>query len=229
MKWRNFKAPDINLPIGSVEVAALGSGMGTIKRTKNAMANTAIAVYITGNIWEIVAFSMEPAIRIPTNIGVMVAITELKEPPTWISWFPLLPSPPSLFSIGLTTVLSKHMEKPAMKAPIKYTAKAISGLEWPDKYWIPTPIKPTATAINAVFLYPTRCSKMPLGIPITAYAIKLPKLPNIPKALDTENWFFSTIPIGAARLVTNEIIPKRKIIVIIAMSLPFCFCCVMVL
>jgi hypothetical protein len=29
----------------------------------------------------------------------------------------------------LTTVLSKHMEKPAMKAPIKYTAKAISGLE----------------------------------------------------------------------------------------------------
>ena len=50
MKWRNFKAPDINLPIGSVEVAALGSGMGTIKRTKNAMANTAIAVYITGNI-----------------------------------------------------------------------------------------------------------------------------------------------------------------------------------
>ena len=25
------------------------------------------------------------------------------------------------------------------------------------------------------------------GIPITAYAIKLPKLPNIPKALDTEN------------------------------------------
>ena len=38
MKWRNFKAPDINLPIGSVEVAALGSGMGTIKRTKNAMA-----------------------------------------------------------------------------------------------------------------------------------------------------------------------------------------------
>ena len=50
MKWRNFKAPDINLPIGSVEVAALGSGMGTIRRTKNAMANTAIAVYITGNI-----------------------------------------------------------------------------------------------------------------------------------------------------------------------------------
>ena len=34
MKWRNFKAPDINLPLGSVEVAGLGSGMGTIKRTK---------------------------------------------------------------------------------------------------------------------------------------------------------------------------------------------------
>ena len=50
MKWRNFKAPDISLPIGSVAVAALGSGIGTNNSTRNASANTAIAVYITGNI-----------------------------------------------------------------------------------------------------------------------------------------------------------------------------------
>ena len=118
-KWRNFKAPFINVLIGSVVVATFGSGIRTNKSTKNAKANTAIAVYITGKIWEIVAFSIEPAIRIPTNIGVMVAITELKEPPTWISWLPLLPSPPNLFNIGFTTVLSKHIEKPATNAPIK--------------------------------------------------------------------------------------------------------------
>ena len=80
-----------------------------------------------------VAFSIEPAMRIPTNIGVIVAITELKEPPIWINWLPLFPSPPSLFSIGFTTVFSKHIEKPAMNAPIRYTANAISGLECPDK------------------------------------------------------------------------------------------------
>ena len=34
MKWRNFKAPDINLPIGSVAAAALGSGMGTNKERR---------------------------------------------------------------------------------------------------------------------------------------------------------------------------------------------------
>ena len=47
----------------------------------------------------------------------MVAEIELSEPPNWISWLPFLPPPPSVLSIGFTTVLSKHMEKPAMKAP----------------------------------------------------------------------------------------------------------------
>ena len=98
----------------------------------------------------------------------MVAITELNEPPTWISWLPLLPSPPSLFNIGLTTVLSRHMEKPEIKAPHRYTAKADEGLAWPERYCTPTPMNPMATAIRAVLLYPTLVNKIPLGIPITA-------------------------------------------------------------
>ena len=84
-KWRKRSTPFIKLPIGSLVLAAAGSGILTKSNTMNASANTAIAVYITGKICEIVAFSTEPAIRIPTNIGVMVAITELNDPPIWIS------------------------------------------------------------------------------------------------------------------------------------------------
>ena len=37
------------------------------------------------------------------------------------------------------------------------------------------------------------------------------------------NTFFQITPIGAARLVTNEIIAKRNIIVMMAMMFPCCF------
>lgn len=68
---------------------------------------------------EIVAFSIDPAIRIPTNIGVMVVHYRAgKSRPLRDVPVTLLPSPPSLFNIGFT-VLSKHIEKPATNAPIK--------------------------------------------------------------------------------------------------------------
>ena len=44
------------------------------------------------------------------------------------------------------------------------------------------------------------------------------------KVLAPAYWFFHIVPKGAARLVTKEIIAKRKNIVMIAMILPFCFC-----
>ena len=49
----------------------------------------------------------------------MVAEIELSEPPNWISWLPRLPPPPSVLSIGLTTVLSMHIENPETKAPAR--------------------------------------------------------------------------------------------------------------
>jgi hypothetical protein len=53
--------------------------------------------------------------------------------------------------------------------------------------------------------------------------MKLAALPNSPAKLETPNWLFNTIPIGAARLVTNDIIPKRSIIMIMATILPLFF------
>ena len=55
------------------------------------------------------------------------------------------------------------------------------------------------------------------------YARKFIMLPIIPRALDPAicGCIFQMLPIGAARLVTKEIIPKRKIIVRIAIKLPF--------
>ncbi|EJW96718.1 hypothetical protein EVA_15175 [gut metagenome] len=49
----------------------------------------------------------------------MVAASELREPPSWMSWFPLFPPPPRVLSIGFTTVLSIHIEKPETKAPAR--------------------------------------------------------------------------------------------------------------
>ena len=47
----------------------------------------------------------------------IVALKELQDPPHWMSWLPLLPPPPRVLSIGFTTVLSIHIEKPEMNAP----------------------------------------------------------------------------------------------------------------
>ena len=56
------------------------------------------------------------------------------------------------------------------------------------------------------------------------YARKFIMFPIIPRVFAPAYWFFQIVPNGAARLVTKEIIAKRKNIVIIAMRLPFCFC-----
>ena len=84
--------------------------------TMNANAKIARAAYINGNTSLIFALVME-GIKIPVRMITEVPANELNEPPSWISWLPLLPPPPSVLSIGFTTVLSKHMEKPAMNAP----------------------------------------------------------------------------------------------------------------
>ena len=88
------------------------------KITMNANANIAKAAYIRGNTSLILALVME-GIRIPVRMITEVPANELNEPPSWISWLPLFPPPPRELSIGFTTVLSKHMEKPAMNAPNK--------------------------------------------------------------------------------------------------------------
>ena len=56
-------------------------------------------------------------IKAPTKRGVNVPDKELRAPPVWINWLPLLPPPPRRFSIGFTTVLSIQTQKPQMNAP----------------------------------------------------------------------------------------------------------------
>ena len=52
--------------------------------------------------------------------------------------------------------------------------------------------------------------------------MKLAKTPSVPIQFGTLNWYFRMSPIGEARFVTNEIIPKRKIITMIG-RMKFCF------
>ena len=61
----------------------------------------------------------------------------------------MLPPPPRVFSIGLTTVLSMHIEKPDTKAPSRYTPKLPT---MPERKVMVTPTRPTATADRAVNL-----------------------------------------------------------------------------
>lgn len=42
--------------------------------------------------------------------------------------------------------------------------------------------------------------------------MKLAKTPSVPIQFGTLNWYLRISPIGDAKLVTNEIIAKRKII-----------------
>ena len=60
-----------------------------------------------------------PPSRPPTITGARVAPSELNEPPNCTNWLPWLGFLPSELSMGLTTVLSRHIEKPATKAPIR--------------------------------------------------------------------------------------------------------------
>ena len=126
-----------------------GSGIRENQITRKARAKMAMAMIITGAAFETVASWMLPPTSQPTKIGAMVPPMELQEPPHWMSWLPRLPPPPSVLSIGLTTMFSRHIEKPAMKAPRTYTPKLSM---YPDRNWMPTPIKPTATASSAVTL-----------------------------------------------------------------------------
>ena len=48
-------------------------------------------------------------------------------------------------------------------------------------------------------------------------------LPIMPNVLAPAYWFFQIVPKGAAKLVTKEIIAKRKNMVMMATMLPFVF------
>ena len=58
--------------------------------TMNANAKIARAAYINGNTSLIFALVME-GIKIPVRMITEVPANELNEPPSWISWLPLLP------------------------------------------------------------------------------------------------------------------------------------------
>ncbi len=94
-----------------------GSGMATKLSTMNAKANTPMAIHSRGatSLMDVCAVTMP--MSEPTNSGVIVPLSELSAPPVCMSWLPLLPPPPSRLSIGFTTVLSMHTQKPHTNAP----------------------------------------------------------------------------------------------------------------
>ena len=116
--------------------------------TTKATAKMAKAVYMSGNVSLILASTMF-GMSSPVMTITAVPQRELNVPPNWMSWLPLLPPPPRRLSMGLTTVLRRHMLKPATKAPMRYTAKLPTR---PEHNWMATPTKPTATAMRAVVL-----------------------------------------------------------------------------
>ncbi len=93
--------------------------MATNDIITNAAINMAIAIQSNIATSPICVLGDSTPISAPTKKGVSVAESELSAPPVWISWLPLLPPPPSRLSIGLTTVLSIHTQKPHINAPSK--------------------------------------------------------------------------------------------------------------
>ena len=83
----------------------------------NAATNTPIATKRRGATSDIAVLEVTVPIKAPTKRGVNVPDKELRAPPVWINWLPLLPPPPRRFSIGFTTVLSIQTQKPQMNAP----------------------------------------------------------------------------------------------------------------
>ena len=116
-KWRNDNGPYFEADAASFETSGLFSGIFVRLNTMNAKAKMASAAYINGKTLLICAFLIPSGIRRPVRMITAVPHSELKDPPVWINWLPFLPPPPSLFSIGFTTVFSIHIEKPAMNAP----------------------------------------------------------------------------------------------------------------
>ena len=51
------------------------------------------------------------------KLGMNVPVREFMVPPIWMYWLPLFPPPPRMLSIGFTTVLSIHTQKPQTNAP----------------------------------------------------------------------------------------------------------------
>ena len=88
------------------------------KRTTKANANTAIAMYNTMLTSAICVLAVTVPINAPTKIGVKVPVKELSVPTDKVKFgYHGFPPPPSRLSIGFTTVLRIHTEKPAMNAP----------------------------------------------------------------------------------------------------------------
>ena len=112
----------------------------------------------------IVVLAVITPISEPTNSGVSVPARELSVPPVCTSWLPLLPPPPSMLSIGFTTVLSMHTQKPQMNAPSRYITKLrvtmspptentlVSAPTIPESHCRNRPARPTTIAVRAVFL-----------------------------------------------------------------------------
>ena len=95
----------------------LGSGMVTRLMMMNEMAKTAIPMKSRGDTSVIDVFSVTVPTSTPASSGVRVAVSEFSVPPIWMSWLPLLPPPPSMLSMGFTTVFSMQTQKPHTSAP----------------------------------------------------------------------------------------------------------------
>ena len=82
-----------------------------------ANANTPIAMKSRGATSLMAVVFVTVPISIPTRSGVNVPVREFMVPPIWMYWLPLFPPPPRMLSIGFTTVLSIHTQKPQTNAP----------------------------------------------------------------------------------------------------------------
>ena len=162
--WRKFQGEWDISTFFTPSLRRWGSGMATAEITRNANTNTPMAIKRSGATLPIVVLSETSPTSIPTKSGVRVPASELREPPACTIWLPLLPPPPSMLSIGLTTVLSIHTQNPQMNAPRRYMMKLrvttcsptlkrpASAPTFPESHWNTRPIKPTAIAQRAVFL-----------------------------------------------------------------------------
>ena len=155
-----------------------GSGTFTRLIMMKASTNTPMPMNSRGVTSFMEVLSSTVPTRTPTRKGVRVAVRELSEPPVCTSWLPLFPPPPSVLSIGFTTVLSMQTQNPLMKAPSRYMIR-LSATTWPCTvntgtsaptrlltYWTSSPTKPTPSAVRDVFLYPTVASILPAGMPM---------------------------------------------------------------
>ena len=86
-----------------------------------ATANTPMAMNSSGATSDMEVEDVTVPTSTPTSSGVRVPVRELRVPPIWMNWLPRLPPPPRMLSMGFTTVLSMHTQKPHTNAPSRYT------------------------------------------------------------------------------------------------------------